>query len=106
MEEMTAPTALSRREVLQYVAALVGGAALTGGERLLAFSFDADALAQATSEGTSLFTSADVALLDEIAETILPETSTPGAKAAKTGAFIALMVTDAYTDRQRQVFKA
>jgi len=106
MEEMTAPTAVSRREVLQYVAALFGGAALTGGERLLAFSFDADALAQATSEGTSLFTSADVALLDEIAETILPETSTPGAKAAKTGAFIALMVTDAYTDRQRQVFKA
>ena len=106
MEEMTAPPAVSRREVLQYVAALFGGAALTGGERLLAFSFDADALAQATSEGTSLFTSADVALLDEIAETILPETSTPGAKAAKTGAFIALMVTDAYTDRQRQVFKA
>ena len=99
----TGPT---RRELLQYVAALVGGAALTGGDRLLALSFDADALEQATSQGTSLFTSADVALLDEIAETILPETSTPGAKAAKTGAFIALMVTDAYTDRQQQVFKA
>ena len=31
-------------------------------------------------------------MVDEIAETILPETSTPGAKAAKTGAFMALMV--------------
>ena len=52
------------------------------------------------------FTAADVALLDEIAETILPETSTPGAKAAKTGAFMALMVTDVYTDRARDVFRA
>ena len=51
------------------------------------------------------FTAADVALLDEIAETILPETSTPGAKAAKTGAFMALMVTDAYTERAREVFR-
>ena len=56
------------------------------------------------SQGAGAFTAADVALLDEIAETILPETSTPGAKAAKTGAFMALMVTDVYTDAQRQVF--
>ena len=50
------------------------------------------------AQGVGAFTAADVALLDEIAETILPETSTPGAKAAKTGAFMALMVTDVYTD--------
>ena len=35
--------------------------------------------------------------LDEIADTILPTTKTPGAKAAKTGAFMALMVTDTYS---------
>ena len=103
---MTAPATLTRREVLQYVTALLGGAVLTGGDRVLALSFDADILAQATAQGTSLFGAADVALLDEIADTILPDTSTPGAKAAKTGAFMALMVTDAYTDRQQQVFKA
>ena len=57
------------------------------------------------AQGTGAFTAADVALLDEIAETILPETSTPGAKAAKTGAFMALMVTDVYTERERQVFR-
>jgi hypothetical protein len=57
------------------------------------------------AQGVGAFTAADVALLDEIAETILPETSTPGAKAAKTGAFMALMVTDAYTDRNQQVFR-
>ena len=57
------------------------------------------------AQGTGLFSVADVALLDEIAETILPETSTPGAKAAKTGAFMALMVTSAYTERDRDVFR-
>jgi hypothetical protein len=57
------------------------------------------------AQGVGTFTAADVALLDEIAETMLPETSTPGAKAAKTGAFMALMVTDVYTDRNQRVFR-
>jgi hypothetical protein len=57
------------------------------------------------AQGAGAFTAADVALLDEIAETILPETSTPGAKAARTGAFMALMVTAAYTERHQQVFR-
>lgn len=99
-------TTLTRRDMLQMVAALLGGAALTGGERVLAFSFDEAAIAAASEQGTSLFAAADVAVLDEIAETILPETSTPGAKAAKTGAFMALMVTEAYDARQQQVFRA
>ena len=104
---MEQPTTLrlSRREALQRVTALLGGAALAGGDRLLAFTFDATAIEQALAQGTGTFTAADVALLDEIAETILPETSTPGAKAAKVGAFIALMVTDAYGDLSRQVFQ-
>ena len=96
----------TRREVLQMVAALLGGAALTGSERVLAFSFDDAAIAVAGEQGTSVFAAADVAMLDEIAETILPETSTPGAKAAKAGAFMALMVTEAYDARQQQVFRA
>ena len=95
---------LSRRDVMQRVTALLGGAALAGGDGLLAFSFDAEARAQAAMQGTRVFNTTDVALLDEIAETILPETSTPGAKAAKTGAFIALMVTDVYSDRNREIF--
>ena len=105
MDQITRAT-LTRREVLQMVTALLGGAALTGGERVLGFSFDDAAIAVATEQGTSLFAAADVAVLDEIAETILPETSTPGAKAAKTGAFMALMVTEVYDARQQQVFRA
>jgi hypothetical protein len=87
---------ITRREAIHSVAAMLGGAALAGGDDLLAFSFD-DAAREQAARGVGAFSAADVALLDEIAETILPETSTPGAKAAKTGAFMALSATDVYT---------
>ena len=96
---------ITRREVIQQVAVMLGGAALCGGDRLLAVGYDDDALLAALAQGAGPFTAADVALLDEIAETILPETSTPGAKAARTGPFMALMVTDTYTERNQQVFR-
>ena len=106
---MTAPAerpGVTRREVIQQVSAALGGAALAGGERVFGFSFDAAALESATAQGAGSFTTAEIALLDEVAETILPETATPGAKAARTGAFMALMVTAAYTERDRDVFRA
>jgi hypothetical protein len=95
---------MTRREALQLVSMLLGGVAIVGGDSALAFSADA-ALRQQASDGVGRFTDADIALLDEIAETILPETATPGAKAAKTGAFMALMVTDVYTERDQQIFR-
>ncbi len=96
---------MTRREAVQRVTALLGGVALAGGDRLLAFSFDEATVTRTMAQGIGTFTATDVALLDEIAETILPETSTPGAKAAKAGAFMALMVTDAYTERAQGVFR-
>lgn len=96
---------MTRREAVQRVTALLGGAALAGGDGLLAFSFDADAVTQAKAAGVGTFSAADVAFLDEIAETILPETSTPGARAAEVGAFMALMVTATYTEQNQQVFR-
>jgi hypothetical protein len=96
---------ITRRDAVYRVVSLMGGLALVGGERLEALSFDANAIDRAMMQGVGAFTAGDVALLDEIAETILPETSTPGAKAAKTGAFMALMVTDAYTDANQQLFR-
>jgi Gluconate 2-dehydrogenase subunit 3 len=101
-----AASGITRRDAVQRVIALMGGLALVDGLRMEAFAFDAAAMDQAMAQGVGAFTAADVALLDEIADTILPETSTPGAKAAKTGAFMALIVTDVYTDENQQVFRA
>jgi hypothetical protein len=105
MTEGQHASTLSRRQLIQGVASLLGGTALIGGERLFAYSLEDGVLETAMLQGTGQFTAADIALLDEIADTILPETSTPGAKAAKTGAFIAVMVTDNYTERDRRVFR-
>jgi hypothetical protein len=96
---------MTRRDAILRVTALLGGATLVGGEPVLAMSFDAGALDLAQAQGAGGFTAPDIALLDEIADTILPDTSTPGAKAARTGAFMALMVTAAYTERDQQVFR-
>lgn len=96
---------MSRREAVRRVALMLGGTALVGGARAEAFVARPEAIAAAMAQGAGGFSAADVALLDEIAETILPETSTPGAKAAKTGAFMALMVTDCYTAEEQDVFR-
>ena len=53
---------------------------------------------------SSHFSEAQIVWLDEVAETILPTTDTPGAKAAGVGAFIALMVTDTYSPEERRIF--
>jgi hypothetical protein len=46
-----------------------------------------------------------IAYMDEIAETILPATSTPGAKAAKVGSFMTVMVNDCYEEGDQKAFK-
>jgi hypothetical protein len=50
------------------------------------------------------FNDADIAFLDEVADTILPPTKTPGAKAAKTGQFMTVMVNDCYEEKDQKVF--
>ncbi len=50
------------------------------------------------------FTDDDRALLDEIGDTIIPETDIPGAKAVGIGAFMVMMVTDCYSDKQHAEF--
>jgi hypothetical protein len=92
---------ITRREAIRRVTALMGGVALVGGSALLNGCRDQDD----TSADDRPFTPEEIAYLDEIAETILPQTSTPGAKAAKTGAFMALMVTDSYSPEDRKIFR-
>ena len=92
-----APDLISRREAILRVTALLGGVALVGGTALLT---------GCREENTDVpFTADEIAYLDEIADTILPQTSTPGAKAAKTGAFMALIVTDSYSPHDRRIFR-
>ena len=92
-----APDLITRREAILRVTALLGGVALVGGTALLT---------GCREENTDApFTADEIAYLDEIADTILPQTSTPGAKAAKTGALMALIVTDSYNPRDRKIFR-
>jgi Gluconate 2-dehydrogenase subunit 3 len=104
---------ISRREAIQRVTAMLGGFTLVGGSSLIAACEKAQqakdtttAAAAGPQQAIGEFTPQDIAYLDEIADTILPTTSTPGAKAAKTGAFMALMVTDTYEPKDQQLFRA
>jgi hypothetical protein len=96
------PSLVDRREAIRRVGALLGGVAFVGGSSLVAACERAGRPGAAT---TAAFTASDIAFLDEIAETILPETKTPGAKAARTGAFMAMMVTDCYRPAEQRAFR-
>ena len=100
------PEGIDRREAIRRVTLLLGGVAL-GGSGLVAACERAQRGASTTAKGSAVgsFSAHDVALLDEVADTILPDTKTPGAKAANVGAFMALMVTDTYTDKDQAVFR-
>jgi hypothetical protein len=95
------PDMITRREAVLRVSALLGGAALIGGSAFITGCRDDGA--GTTAAGS--FTTDEIAFLDEVADTILPTTSTPGAKAAKTGAFMALIVTDSYKPEDQKAFR-
>ncbi|HEX2718288.1 MAG TPA: gluconate 2-dehydrogenase subunit 3 family protein [Gemmatimonadaceae bacterium] len=95
-------TPIDRREAIRRVSLLLGGTALVGGSSL----WTACRTERVPASGPiGRFTSGDVQLLDEVADTMLPATSTPGAKAAHVGPFMAMMVTDCYDERDQQIFR-
>lgn len=94
---------ITRREAIQRVTVLLGGMTLVGGSGLLT-ACTSDRTPRSYTAVGDLFSAEDVAFLDEVAETILPETETPGAKAAAVGPFMALMVNDVYSLDDQQVF--
>ena len=95
---------ISRREAILRVSAMLGGVALVGQSAMLA-GCDVPAKRPGVGAVNDLFSQGDIELLDEIAETILPETSTPGAKAAGVGPFIAMMVKDTYYPDDQEIFR-
>jgi len=90
---------MNRREAISSVALLLGGT-IIGGE-----IFSLAGCQSSPTQVNDLFNTDEVAYMNEIAETIIPETNTPGAKAAKTGEFMALMVKDCYTPEHQKIFK-
>jgi hypothetical protein len=86
----------TRRELIKTIAVLTGGA-VAGGSMFLSGCKN-------KNTNNIQFTAAEIALLNEIGETILPTTNTPGAKAAKVGEFMQTMVKDCYTPAQQTTF--
>lgn len=88
----------SRRDLLKTIALLTGGAVIGG-------SFFMQGCKNNGGAALNL-TPTQLALLDEIGETIIPATDTPGAKAAQIAKFMQTMVTDCYTADEQKVFAA
>ena len=91
---------MNRREALARLVAITGTMAI-GGELFLSGCRAPDA-----AKRTEPLSAADLALLDEIAETIIPATDTPGAKAAGVGAFMAMTAKDCYDDAAYASFRS
>ena len=87
---------MNRRELLALITAATG-TAMIGSTALLSGC-------ATTAPAPANFSKENIALLDEIAETILPRTDTPGAKDAKVGEFINVYVTDCYMLDERAIF--
>ncbi|MCR9262451.1 MAG: gluconate 2-dehydrogenase subunit 3 family protein [Pseudomonadaceae bacterium] len=98
------PNSPSRREVIRNALLLSGYTSLVGTGTLATGC--ATTLNRSDAVTSTAFSVDEIQWLDEVAETILPETDTPGAKAAEVGAFIAIMVTDTYSPEEQALFHA
>lgn len=91
---------INRREALSRVSLLLGGT-IIGAEAFLT-GCEMGPLKLSTTE----FTDNNVIFLDEVGETIIPTTDTPGAKAAKIGEFMRTIVVDCYEPEDQEIFLA
>ncbi|HEY8780494.1 MAG TPA: gluconate 2-dehydrogenase subunit 3 family protein [Mucilaginibacter sp.] len=88
---------MNRRDAISRVALIMGGAVI-GAE------FFISGCKSTSTQVSDLFGPDHVAFLNEVADTILPTTSSPGAKAANVGQFMAVMVRDCYTRADQKTF--
>jgi hypothetical protein len=88
---------LSRRDVLKLGAAATVAATLTVGEQLAA---------QTAPAAKTFFTPDELALVDELSETIIPtDEHSPGAKAAKVAAYIDGWLAEAFDEKERTMWR-
>src|SRR5215213_2755104 len=88
---------MERREAVKYISILFGGTVI-----------GADAFITGCKTKTGNiheWSDDDIAYLNEIGETILPQTSTPGAKAADVGRFMTVMINDCYEEGDQKAFR-
>jgi hypothetical protein len=91
---------MNRREALSSVALLLGGT-IIGAEMFLSGCTHADKKIGAAGLN---FSPDDISFLDEVGETIIPTTDSPGAKEAKIGDFMHTIVRDCYDEKEQQIF--
>ena len=102
---------MNRRDALARVAIIMGGTVIGADYFLTSCSSPgkkevAQAGQPAIQEKLAFLTPSQVGFLDEVGETILPATATPGAKAAQVGSFMAVMVRDCYAPADQKIFLA
>lgn len=90
---------MNRREAINKVAWILGGAVI-GGHLFL----EGCTRTETTAEVSKLFEPDQIDFLGDVANAILPPTSSPGAKEAGVGEFIPVMVKDCYTPEDQEAF--
>lgn len=88
---------MDRRELLRMIAIATGGVVI-GGDFLLS------GCKNPATKTTLSFTDNDIAFLNEVAETILPQTTSAGARAADAGRYMTVWVNDCYTKEEQEIF--
>jgi hypothetical protein len=90
---------MNRRDAVRTTAVALGGVLLTSNGFLVACSRERPA----ASKSAGVLSTDDQALIEEIADTLLPTTAaSPGAKAAGAGAAINLLLTDCWEPEKQQ----
>src|SRR5690606_10103917 len=90
---------MNRREAINRVAWIFGGT-IIGGQLFL----EGCTRPASTTDVAGLFEKDQMDFLGDIADTILPATSSPGAKEAGVGEFIPVMIRDCYTEEDQKIF--
>lgn len=90
---------MNRREAITQVSWILGGTLVGAG------IFLESGCKSGPASVRDFFDEKTIALLNEMGETILPQTSTPGAKEARVGEFMAVMVKDCYTKNDQGIFR-
>ncbi len=87
---------MNRRQAIRQSLLLLGGAA---------YISSAGLLYQSCTTNKEKKNGLDLSLIDEVCDTIIPDTKVPGAKAAGVGTYIILMLKDCYPEETRKLIQ-